>query len=100
MANSYFKPINYYIENRFVCNKKYQDSYSNVKRIVVVGDIHGDFNILITCLKKAKVINDSREWIGGSTHVVQCTTHSELRDVVSDLTTCMQSTVAVKDLSA
>lgn len=71
MANSYFKPINYYIENRFVCNKKYQDSYSNVKRIVVVGDIHGDFNILITCLKKAKVINDSREWIGGSAHVVQ-----------------------------
>jgi hypothetical protein len=71
MANSYFKPINYYIENKFVCNKNYKDIYSNVKRIVVVGDIHGDFNILMTCLKKAKVINDSREWIGRDTHVVQ-----------------------------
>ena len=71
MSNSYFKPINYYIENKFVCNKKFQDTFDNVRRIIVIGDIHGDFNILITCLKKAKVINSSNEWIGKDTHVVQ-----------------------------
>ena len=31
MSNSYFKPINYYIENKFVCNKKFQDTFDNVK---------------------------------------------------------------------
>ena len=71
MSNSYFKPINYYIENKFVCNKKFKDTYDNIRRIIVIGDIHGDFNILITCLKKAKVINSSNEWIGKDTHVVQ-----------------------------
>jgi|TARA_B110000967_G_scaffold164896_1_gene172363 hypothetical protein len=71
MSTPYFKPINYYIENKFSCNKQFQDTYSNVKRIVVIGDIHGDFNILLTCLKKANVINSNKEWIGGSTHIVQ-----------------------------
>lgn len=41
-------------------------------RIIVVGDIHGDFNELIKCLNTAGVINLSGNWIGNDTIVVQC----------------------------
>jgi len=40
-------------------------------RIIAIGDIHGDAQVMYEMLKKAKVINDKKEWIGGSTHVVQ-----------------------------
>lgn len=40
-------------------------------RIIVIGDIHGDFNILIKCLKIAKLIDNNYNWIGGETIVVQ-----------------------------
>lgn len=42
-----------------------------VKRIIVLGDIHGDLTMLYEMLKVAKVINDKLEWIGGETVVVQ-----------------------------
>jgi hypothetical protein len=45
-----------------------------VHRIVVLGDIHGDMNLLLTMLKKAKVIeinNNKIIWTGGQTYVVQ-----------------------------
>ncbi len=40
-------------------------------RIIVIGDIHGDFNMLIRCLKIAKLIDNDYNWIGGETIVVQ-----------------------------
>ncbi len=40
-------------------------------RIIVIGDIHGDFNMLIRCLKLAKLIDNEYNWIGGETIVVQ-----------------------------
>ena len=43
----------------------------NFKRIIVIGDIHGDFDKLIQCLKIGKLINDKQEWIGKDTYVVQ-----------------------------
>ena len=45
--------------------------FPSVNRIIAIGDLHGDFNALILCLKKANVINDQHEWIGGNTWVVQ-----------------------------
>ena len=42
-----------------------------VPRIIVIGDIHGDMKVLIKCLEIAKVINNKRQWIGGSTVIVQ-----------------------------
>lgn len=46
-----------------------------VKRIIAIGDIHGDFTFLIFLLKIARVIDykneNEYEWIGGETHVVQ-----------------------------
>ncbi len=50
-------------------------------RIIVIGDIHGDFYMLLECLKKGKLINNNAtlndikygnyKWIGGDTVVVQ-----------------------------
>lgn len=41
------------------------------KRIIAIGDIHGDYKVLLKCLKKAKVIDDNKKWIGKDTIVVQ-----------------------------
>jgi hypothetical protein len=47
--------------------------YKLKKRIVVLGDIHGDFKYMIESLKIGKVINKNNinEWTGGKTFVVQ-----------------------------
>lgn len=43
-----------------------------VRRIVAIGDLHGDFRALLHCLRLAKVLGaHSRQWIGGDTVVVQ-----------------------------
>ena len=46
---------------------KYPANY----KIVVIGDVHGDFNVVLHSLKKAKLINNKNKWIGGKTFVVQ-----------------------------
>ncbi len=40
------------------------------RRIVAVGDIHGDYNALVTILRGARLINARGKWIGGKTHLV------------------------------
>lgn len=40
-------------------------------RIVVIGDLHGDWNATINILKKANVINSENKWIGKDTIIVQ-----------------------------
>jgi hypothetical protein len=42
-----------------------------VDRIIVLGDIHGDWNMMMGALKLAKVVDDKGDWIGGKTVVVQ-----------------------------
>jgi len=42
-----------------------------VKRIIAIGDLHGDFEVLLIALLKAKCINVKGKWIGGKTFVVQ-----------------------------
>jgi hypothetical protein len=42
-----------------------------VNRIIVLGDIHGDYNKMIEMLKIGKVIDSNNNWIGGETVVVQ-----------------------------
>jgi len=50
--------------------KKYCSKYERIphilpktERIIAIGDIHGDMQLTIDCLKLAKVINDDYEWI-------------------------------------
>ena len=42
-----------------------------VRRIIAIGDLHGDFRALLRCLRLAKVIDENRAWTGGDTVVVQ-----------------------------
>jgi hypothetical protein len=43
----------------------------SVHRIVVLGDIHGDYTLTINLLKLGKLIDDNLNWIGKNTYVVQ-----------------------------
>lgn len=41
------------------------------RRVVVIGDLHGDYGLTIQCLKLARVIDENLKWVGGDTVVVQ-----------------------------
>ena len=50
--------------------KKYCSKYEKIPhilpkcdRIIAIGDIHGDMQLTIDCLKLAKIINDDNDWI-------------------------------------
>ena len=45
--------------------------YPSAERLVVIGDIHGDYNAFVSVLKKAKIVNENMDYIGGKAHVVQ-----------------------------
>jgi hypothetical protein len=57
------------------CSKYKIDSQPNilpaVRRVIVIGDIHGDWEMCIKSLKVAKLINEKNDWIGKDTVVVQ-----------------------------
>jgi TPR repeat protein len=48
-----------------------QAVWTDVARIVAVGDIHGDYDQLVAVLRSAGLIDQSMNWIGGKTHLVQ-----------------------------
>jgi hypothetical protein len=45
--------------------------WTDVKRIVAVGDVHGDHDQFVKVLRAAKIIGEKNEWIAGKTHLVQ-----------------------------
>ncbi len=45
--------------------------WEGVDRIVVVGDVHGDYNQFVELLRSAGLISHRNKWIGGDTHLVQ-----------------------------
>jgi len=52
--------------------KYYQKAiYPPVEKLYAFGDIHGDFDAFITCLKNTKLIDENYHWCGGNAHVVQ-----------------------------
>jgi hypothetical protein len=55
----------------FVLAAPAQDSFTGVKRIVAVGDVHGGYDEFIAVLRAAGVIDASNKWSGGETHLVQ-----------------------------
>jgi len=44
--------------------------FSDVERIVAIGDVHGAYDALIATLQEADVINGDLNWSGGKTHLV------------------------------
>lgn len=45
--------------------------HSEVRRVVAIGDVHGDFKAAMRAIRIAGIINDKNEWIGGDTIFVQ-----------------------------
>jgi len=48
-----------------------EDSFGKVERIVAVGDIHGDYEQLVTVLRDAALVDADLGWSGGRTNLVQ-----------------------------
>lgn len=44
--------------------------FSDIERVVAVGDVHGAYDALVTTLQKAGVIDERLAWSGGKTHLV------------------------------
>jgi len=44
--------------------------YSDVERVVAVGDVHGAYDVLISTLQSSDVVDDGLAWSGGPTHLV------------------------------
>jgi hypothetical protein len=77
------KELDDYIENVYKFKQIWKDTCSKyniesqphilppVKRIIVIGDIHGDLEMTKLSLKLAKLIDNKDNWIGGETVVVQ-----------------------------
>lgn len=45
--------------------------WTGVKKIVAIGDLHGDYNNFIEILKGVKLVDESLHWKGGEIHLVQ-----------------------------
>src|SRR3954452_23549388 len=48
-----------------------QDAWQGIRRVVAVGDIHGDKDAFVAVLKMAHLVDDEEHWVGGTTHLVQ-----------------------------
>jgi hypothetical protein len=46
------------------------DTFNDVRRVVAIGDIHGDYQRLIEVLRTAGLVNAQNAWTGGATHLV------------------------------
>lgn len=88
--------------------KKFCGAYSytptiipTCERIIVLGDIHGDYNLAINMLKIAKVIyidNNIIKWIGGKTVVVQVGDQIDrCRPLNNKVKNCSNSNVTMND---
>jgi hypothetical protein len=45
--------------------------WTGVKKIIAIGDLHGDYENFLEILKGVKLVDDSLHWIGGEIHFVQ-----------------------------
>ena len=60
------------LDNHKTMEEYYQKGiYKATYKIIVLGDVHGDWEATIKGLKKGRVIDDTLNWCGGKTHVVQ-----------------------------
>lgn len=48
-----------------------KSDWQGVKRVVAVGDVHGDFEQFVAVLRSAGVIDSKNRWSAGKTHLVQ-----------------------------
>lgn len=48
-----------------------QSEWDGVSRVVVIGDLHGDYAKFVNILRDAGLADANGDWVGGSTHLVQ-----------------------------
>ena len=48
-----------------------QDKWTGVKRIIAIGDLHGDYEQFVSVMRDARLIDAKGKWAGGKTHLVQ-----------------------------
>ena len=48
----------------------FQDTFNDVRRVVAIGDVHGDYQRLVELLRTAALIDAKNAWTGGATHLV------------------------------
>jgi hypothetical protein len=48
-----------------------EDTFGNVERLVAVGDVHGDYDQLVTVLRDAALVDARLSWSGGRAWLVQ-----------------------------
>ena len=46
------------------------DTFTNVRRIVAIGDVHGDYQRFVELLRTAALVDAKNAWTGGDTHLV------------------------------
>ena len=46
------------------------DTFQGVRRIVAIGDVHGDYQRLLELLRTAALVDAKNAWTGGDTHLV------------------------------
>tara|TARA_B110000208_G_scaffold105754_1_gene131207 strand:- start:1075 stop:2082 length:1008 start_codon:yes stop_codon:yes gene_type:complete len=52
------------------CNNLNKNIYNKQRRVIAIGDIHGDLNMLILLLNNIKLVNKNNEWLGKDTYIV------------------------------
>ena len=69
-SSFFFKQLN---EQMNANNPKYDrfGIYPAVKKLVCIGDIHGDYEQYLTILRDSGLIDARLNWAGGKTHLVQ-----------------------------
>ncbi len=48
-----------------------QDAITGAERVVVIGDLHGDYDRLVELLRAAGLVDRKLKWAGGRSHLVQ-----------------------------
>lgn len=54
-----------------IANDQPQSVFPEPERLVVIGDVHGDYEALTKILREMKLINRHNDWIGGDTMLIQ-----------------------------
>ena len=54
-----------------VAAKDVEWEWSDVQRIIAIGDIHGAYDNFVAILKNTGLVDDKLRWTGGRTHLVQ-----------------------------
>lgn len=49
-----------------------QNKFDNIEKVIAFGDVHGEYDALVTLLKNNKIISDNLEWNFDNGHVVFC----------------------------